>query len=51
MNAAARELGLIAAERQREHVRAVARQIRRETNQPRDPRLEPVLILTLGDRI
>lgn len=50
MNAAARELSLIAHERQRERIRAVARRLRRETGQKPDPRLAPVLILSLGDR-
>lgn len=50
MNAAARELGLIAAERQRDRIRETARRIRRETNQAPDPRLEPVLVLGLNDR-
>jgi hypothetical protein len=51
VNAAARELGLIAAAKSREPVLARARQIRAETGQAPDPRLNPPLILSLGDRV
>ncbi len=51
MNAAARELGLIAAAKAREPFLARARQIRIETGQAPDPRLEAPLILSLADRV
>lgn len=49
MNAAARELGLQAAEKAREAIRAKARQMRVEGGLPPAPALSPTLILTRSE--
>lgn len=51
MSPAARELGILAHAKQRERILAKARQIRRETGQSYDPRLNPTLVLGMGDRV
>lgn len=51
MNIAARELAWIGAAKAREHTLAVARQMRAANGQPPHSGLEPVLVLSLGDRL
>ncbi len=51
MNAAARELGLIAAAKAKAPILEKARQLRAETGQVPHPALYPVLVLGAGDRL
>ncbi len=50
MNAAARELGLLAAAKAREPVFALARIMRRDCGLPPSDALKPELVLTASDR-
>lgn len=51
MNAAARELGILAQAKAKEPILARARQMCAEMGKTPPPALYPVLILSLGDRV